>query len=32
MAVKVVMLNTREDVITDVLELSVPAGDDQKVI
>ena len=32
MAVKVVMLNTREDVITDVLELSVPEGDDQKVI
>ena len=32
MAVKVVMLNTREDVITDVLELSVPEGDVQKVI
>ena len=32
MAVKVVMLNTREDVITDVLELSVPEGDEQKVI
>ena len=32
MAVKVVMLNTREDVITDVLELAVPEGDDQKVI
>tara|TARA_B100001094_G_C18057249_1_gene733138 strand:+ start:45 stop:434 length:390 start_codon:yes stop_codon:yes gene_type:complete len=32
MAVKVVMLNTREDVITDVLELSVPEGDDQQKV